>query len=72
MAGLIPSDEVLKSWTTFTAARTWAGLSLEDWKKVATAVGDPDLDNLMLVAALPFFCLRVVISTLLVQVSMAD
>lgn len=70
MAGLIPSDEVLKSWTTFTAARTWAGLSLEDWKKVATAVGDPDLDNLMLVAALPPDALREMLSGDKVELSL--
>ena len=58
MAGLVPSDSVLQSWTTFTNAREWAGLSSEDWLKVATAVGDPNLDSLLLVASLPVDAVR--------------
>ena len=70
MAGLVPSDEVLKSWTTFSDARAWAGLSLEDWTKVATEVGDKDLDNLMLVAALPPDALREMLSGDRVELSL--
>ena len=58
MAGLVPSDSVSQSWTTFTNAREWAGLSSEDWLKVATAVGDPTLDSLLLVASLPVDAVR--------------
>ena len=58
MAGLVPSDSVLQSWTSFTNARDWAGLSTEDWVKVATAVGDPALDSMLLVASLPVDAVR--------------
>jgi hypothetical protein len=70
MAGLVPSDTVLQSWNSFGDARTWAGLSSEDWKKVATAVGDPELDSLLLVASLPVDAMRELLASDKVELSM--
>lgn len=49
----LPSEAVLTEWTDMGAALTWAKIVPGVWLKVATALGDPELDNLALVGALP-------------------
>ncbi len=52
MSGLLPSAAVIDSWTTVTDVRTWAGVPGDVWARVATALGDAELNALMLVAGL--------------------
>ena len=40
----MPEAAVLDAWTTIKDARTWAGVSQEEWKKLAEGLGDLDAD----------------------------
>ena len=51
--GLYPTEEVLTTWTTVTAARTWSGVDAESWTNVSTKLGAVDMDAPMLLAAMP-------------------
>jgi len=50
---LYPSDATVLGWGTIEDIRGWAGVSVEEWKDVATALGDETLDNVILVAGMP-------------------
>ncbi len=52
MAGLLPSASVIDAWQSVKDVRVWAGVSTDVWTRVATALGDAELDVLMLVAGL--------------------
>ena len=52
MANLVPSTVVLDTWVEIKQARSWAGLSEEAWVRLATQLGDPDLDSLLLIAGM--------------------
>ena len=44
----IPDSSVLDAWTTIKDARTWAGVTDDEWKKLAEGLGDPEADSLLL------------------------
>ena len=50
---IYPSEVVLTEWRTVSDARTWANVEAEEWAPIATALGDPVLDSLLLVGAMP-------------------
>ena len=43
----------MASWTTMAHVRAWAAVSDEEWVPVATALGDMNLDSILLVGAMP-------------------
>ena len=47
---LTPSSTTLESWTTVKDAVLWSGANAEVWKRAAAALGDPDLNNLLVLA----------------------
>ena len=52
MAGLIPSSETLGAWISVQDAWQWSGLQEQAWRAVARQLGDPDLEELVVVASL--------------------
>ena len=52
--GLLPSGEVVDRWATITDAATWAGLEDGLLRCVLRALGDQSLNNLPLLASIPF------------------
>ena len=40
-------------WATINDLRDWAGVSVEEWKGFAAALGDEELNNILLVAVMP-------------------
>eukprot|EP00972_Heterocapsa_arctica_P010587 1554629-Heterocapsa_arctica.AAC.1 len=58
LRGLVPTDGTLAGWADVEAARAWAALPLPALVAVLTQIGDPELDNLALLAALGADVLR--------------
>ena len=52
--GLLPSGEVVDRWATIADAATWAGLEDGLLRCVLRALGDQSLNNLPLLASIPF------------------
>jgi len=50
---LHPSEAVLAAWVTIEDVRVWSQVSEEDWAAIATALGDPGLNNIILVGGMP-------------------
>ena len=53
MRALLPDDATLTAWTTAAAAQTWASLDGAIWQAFAQELGDPNLDNLGIIGAMP-------------------
>ena len=51
MAYLLPSDAVLESWTTLSDAMQWAAVPTNLMRSVARQLGNPDMTQLPLLAA---------------------
>ena len=47
---LAPSQATCENWSTVQDAVAWAGTSEAVWKQAATALGDPELSNLLVLA----------------------
>jgi hypothetical protein len=60
---LYPSEATILGWNTMEDLRGWAGVTLEEWKVIAMAVGDQELDNILLVAGMPPHLLTGVLNT---------
>eukprot|EP00972_Heterocapsa_arctica_P076248 11249133-Heterocapsa_arctica.AAC.1 len=58
MRGLVPSDGVLAAWADIETARAWAALPPPALRGIFEQLGDPDLDNLALFAAMGADVLR--------------
>ena len=48
----MPSSAVLGEWNTLQQALDWAGVSRDEWVRLATVMGDADLDSLLLISAI--------------------
>ena len=51
-AALAPSAAVYDSWTTIKEVLKWAGVLEERWRRVAAELGDPELENLFVLAGM--------------------
>ena len=49
---LLPSAAVMEAWTKLDDARSWAALAPERLRELLEILGDADLDNIVLMAAL--------------------
>ena len=47
-----PERAVLDAWTELGQVLAWSGLTTDEWTKVATALGQSDLSNLLLISAI--------------------
>ena len=53
LAKLLPDAETLVTWGALDTFLEWAKVPVHTWACVATALGEPDLDELPVIAALP-------------------
>ena len=60
---LYPSEETVMGWNTIGDIKTWAGVSEDDWRVVAGALGDEELDTILLVAGMPPYLLTGALKT---------
>ena len=60
---LLPSDDTIAGWASLAPAQAWAAIPADVWGALATALGDAQLDNPALFAALPPEQVRVSIGT---------
>ena len=51
-AALAPSAAVYENWTTIKDVLKWSGVLEELWRRVATELGDPELENLFILAGM--------------------
>ena len=61
---LSPSQAVYATWTTVQDAVAWAGTTEELWTQAATALGDPQLNNLLILAGVAGDDFRTAISSI--------
>ena len=59
---IYPTEAVMASWTTMTHVRTWAAVPDDEWEPIATALGDRNLDSILLVGAMPPHLLTTVLA----------
>jgi len=52
IGALLPSAAVMEAWTKLDDARSWAALAPERLRELLEILGDADLDNIVLMAAL--------------------
>ena len=60
---LYPTQEVVEAWGDLAAVLAWSKLPLEQFKHVAAALGDPDLEDVTEIAAMPLHFLTAAIAT---------
>ena len=61
---LSPSQTVIATWTTAQDAVAWAGTTEELWTQAAAALGDPNLNNLLVLAGVADDDFRTAISSI--------
>ena len=54
---LYPSEATVVAWATLDDLHDRAGVSVDDWKEVASRLGDKALNNILLVAGMPPYLL---------------
>ena len=48
----VPESYVMEGWNTIADARGWAGVTNDEWSKLAAGLGDPEADSLLLLASI--------------------